>query len=71
MEIFSQIKYIIVIELVSNLLFQGKFFKYYWGISHIVIRTPSSFLQNPSITIGHDKFLWMFFIVQRSTVMAH
>ena len=65
MEIFSLNKYIIVTELVSNLLIQGKCFKYYWGISHIVSRTPSSFLQKPSITIGHDKFFWVFFMVQR------
>lgn len=70
MEIFSLNKYIIVTELVSNLLIQGKCFKYYWGISHIVSRTPSSFSQKPSITIGHDKFFWVFFMVQRRTVIA-
>lgn len=70
MEIFSLNKYIIVTELVSNLLIQGKCFKYYWGISHIVSRTPSSFLQKPSITIGHDKFFGVFFMVQRRTVIA-
>ena len=55
---FHKYKDIVVIKLVFKLFIQGRSFKCYWGISHVVSRTPSIFFTK---SINH-YWSWNMFV---------